>query len=137
MPERWHCYILWAQIPVFTSAGKGLVFSADGVWLKVNLVPSVSIAKDAFSLSKDWGLMVPSLVSCDRWVFPARHRSDIIESSGRNCDNWKNPTPIPQIKGKTKLSSQVKFAAPSLQHQMPSPAVNHPGFQPLLSHKIW
>ena len=48
MPERWHCYILWAQIPVFTSGGKGLVFSADGVWLKVNLVPSVSIAENAF-----------------------------------------------------------------------------------------
>lgn len=55
-PERWHCYTLWAQIPVFTLTGKGLVFSADGVWFKVNLVPSVSIAENAFSLSEDWGV---------------------------------------------------------------------------------
>lgn len=53
-PERWHCY-MWAQIPAFTLTGKGLVFSTDGVWFKVNLVPSVSFAENAFSLSEDWG----------------------------------------------------------------------------------
>lgn len=37
---------------LLTLAGEGLAFPADGVWLKANLAPSISIFENAFLLSE-------------------------------------------------------------------------------------